>query len=123
MEQKIWRTQFGFRSGRGTADAVLLARPLIESALAANLVLLALDWSKAFDSVDPDGLVVAFARFGIPDKYCDMIRALPPEPSRARPCHGFAALETKSDKPSTQNPRVQKRAPLPPEPSTVRPCQ
>ena len=28
---------------------------------------------------------------------------LPPEPSRARPCHGFAALETKSNDPSTQN--------------------
>ena len=28
---------------------------------------------------------------------------LPPEPSRVRPCHGFAALETKSDDPYTQN--------------------
>ena len=41
---------------------------------------------------------------------------LPPEPSRARPCHGFAALEAKSDDP------VQKRAPLPPELSRARPC-
>ena len=28
---------------------------------------------------------------------------LPPEPSRARACHGFAPLETKSDDPSAQN--------------------
>ena len=28
---------------------------------------------------------------------------LPPQPSRVRPCHGFAALETKSEDPSTQN--------------------
>ena len=28
---------------------------------------------------------------------------LPPEPSRPRPCNGFAGLETKSDDPSTQN--------------------
>ena len=47
---------------------------------------------------------------------------LPPEPSRVRPYHAFAALETKSDDLSTQNPRVQRRAPLPPEPSRVRPC-
>ena len=26
-----------------------------------------------------------------------------PEPSKVRPCHGFATLETKSDDPSTQN--------------------
>ena len=41
---------------------------------------------------------------------------------RVRPCQGFAALETKSDDISTQNPRVQKRARLLPEPSRVRPC-
>ena len=28
---------------------------------------------------------------------------LPPEPSKVRPCHAFAALETKSDDSSTQN--------------------
>ena len=41
---------------------------------------------------------------------------LPPEPSRVRPCQGFAALETQTNDISTQNPRVQKRALLPPEP-------
>ena len=33
-----------------------------------------------------------------------------PEPSRARPCQGFATLEATNDDPSTQNPRIQKRA-------------
>ena len=47
---------------------------------------------------------------------------LPPEPSRARPCHGFAPFEAKSDDPSTQNRRGSKSALLPPEPSRVRPC-
>ena len=54
----------------------MIARQLIESALAATdgkLVLLVLGWSRAFDSV---GLVVALARFGISDRYCKMIRAI-----------------------------------------------
>ena len=46
---------------------------------------------------------------------------LPPEPSRARPCHGFAPLETKVTTLSRKTAGVQKRAPLPPEPSKVRP--
>ena len=36
---------------------------------------------------------------GLPQKRAP----LPPEPSRVRPCHGFAALDAKSDDPSTQN--------------------
>ena len=47
---------------------------------------------------------------------------LPPEPSRVRPCHGFAALETKNDDLCTQNRGAPKRAQLPPEPCRVRPC-
>ena len=61
-ENRIWHTQFGFCSGRGTADAFFVARRLVESALSekdGKVILLALNWSKAFDSVDPDRLVVA----------------------------------------------------------------
>ena len=36
--------------------------------------LLALDWARAFDSIDPDGLVVALARFGLPDMMLNMIK-------------------------------------------------
>ena len=32
-EDRIWETQFGFRTGHGTADAVFIARPAIERAL------------------------------------------------------------------------------------------
>ena len=35
---------------------------------------------------------------------------LPPEPSKVRSCHGFAALETKSDDPSHTEPRGSKSA-------------
>ena len=70
-ESGIWHTQFGFRSQRGTVDAIFVARRLLEQTLAhkdEQLVFLALDWSKAFDSVDPDRLSHALFRFGVPPR-------------------------------------------------------
>eukprot|EP00959_Pyramimonas_sp_CCMP1952_P109559 2291834-Pyramimonas_sp.AAC.1 len=52
-EDRIWQTQFGFRSKRGTADAVFLARRVLEDAWSTRdgkVYFLALDWAKAFDS-------------------------------------------------------------------------
>ena len=68
-EGRIWPTQFGFRSGCGCADALFIARRKVENAWArkdGNLLLLALDWAKTFDSISPAGLVNAMSRFGIP---------------------------------------------------------
>ena len=55
----IWPTQFGFKRGRGTHDALFIARRLQERAWATNngkIIFLALDWAKAFDSVSPEAL-------------------------------------------------------------------
>ena len=41
-----------------------------------QLVCLALDWAKAFDSVDPAALVVALQRFGIPNNICRIVQAI-----------------------------------------------
>ena len=52
-DARIWPTQFGFRIGRGCADALFVARRLLERTRAAkdgSVVFLALDWAKAFDS-------------------------------------------------------------------------
>ena len=78
-DARIWPTQFGFRTGRGCANALFVARRLLEQTCAAkngSLVFLALDWAKAFDSISPDGLIVALRRFGIPDGFCAMIHAI-----------------------------------------------
>ena len=75
-EKRIWPTQFGFRSKRGTSHALLMARTEIERTWAmrdGQSMLLALDWAKAFDSIDPDGLLTALSRFGIPGKFLSMI--------------------------------------------------
>ena len=78
-DARIWPTQFGFRTGRGCADALFVARRLLERTCAAkygSLVFSAVDWAKAFDSISPDGLIVALRRFGIPDVFCAIIRAI-----------------------------------------------
>jgi hypothetical protein len=78
-EQRLWPTQFGFRSQRGTRDAILLARRAIEQAWElkdGKVILLALDWAKAFDSVSPAGLIESLRRFGIPAPFRDMISSI-----------------------------------------------
>ena len=67
-EERIWKTQFGFRSNFGTNDALFMVRRLIDKAVASkneNLIILALDWAKAFDSIAPEALCLALRRFGI----------------------------------------------------------
>ena len=78
-ESKIWKTQFGFRSGRGTADAIFLARRVIEDAWATRdgeTLLLALDWAKAFDSVSPTALAASLRRFGLPDHFVRVVASI-----------------------------------------------
>ena len=75
---------WGFKSQHGTPDALFLARRLVDQAVACKdgqLVLLALDWAKAFDSVSPDALLTALHRFGLPESFwilSEASRALPP---------------------------------------------
>ena len=55
-EDRLWATQFGFKSGTGTRDALFLARRMLEATWqtkGGKLMFLALDWAKAFDSVSP----------------------------------------------------------------------
>ena len=78
-EDRVWHTQFGFKSNAGTRDALFLARRLIERAWEkkhGQLVSLALDWAKAFDSISPDSLSKALGRFGVPPRMLRVIRAI-----------------------------------------------
>ena len=76
VENKLWKSQFGFRSGHGTSDAIFVARRMMErchNSKDQSMILLALDWAKAFDSIDPASLIQALRRFGLPQHYLDMI--------------------------------------------------
>ena len=55
----------------------LMIRRIIDKALASKddaLIILALDWAKAFDSISPVGLCLALARFGVNDRLVRLIR-------------------------------------------------
>ena len=56
-EARIWLTQFGFKSGAGTTDALFITRRILDRMWADMVgkgIFLALDWSKAFDGIAPD---------------------------------------------------------------------
>ena len=67
-ESRITPTQFGFRSNCGTTDALFIIRRMMEDAWSrkdGSLLLLALDWSRAFDSLAPQGILNCLRRFGV----------------------------------------------------------
>ena len=79
LESRLWKTQFGFRSSRGTADALFVARREIERARCTargKSILLALEWAKAFDSVMPEALARFLTRFGMPQHFVSVIEAI-----------------------------------------------
>jgi hypothetical protein len=75
-EDRLTESQYGFRRHRGTVDAIHAARCFIELAWAqrgGHIALLALDWAKAFDSLDTGALKVAPVRLGVPADMVDFI--------------------------------------------------
>ena len=78
-EQRLTESQYGFRSGYGTQDALFVLRRRIEAARAqrdGKLPALALDWKWAFDSVDPAAMIVGLRRFGLPEHALDVIATI-----------------------------------------------
>ena len=73
--ERILQNQFGFKSKAGIIDALFLARSAIDHAIThgAPSHLIALDWSKAFDSLMPHALFHALNRFAIPSDMRSMI--------------------------------------------------
>ena len=66
-EERIRRTQYGFRPRRGTQQPLFLLRRFMEWSRMTdhNSQLLFLDWKQAFDSVDHKRMMQALQRFGI----------------------------------------------------------
>ena len=78
LDDRLWVSQYGFRRGRSTQDAIYVARRHIELACArrsGRVSLLALDWKKAVDSVHTTQLIQGLRRFGFPCKLLAIILA------------------------------------------------
>ena len=70
VEDRLWKSQFGFRKGHCAEDAIFVALRKMSQACArrhGQIQILALDWKKSFDSINTDSLIDALRRFGIPD--------------------------------------------------------
>eukprot|EP00959_Pyramimonas_sp_CCMP1952_P438632 9183010-Pyramimonas_sp.AAC.1 len=76
-ERSLAAAQFGFRSGRGTQDAIFAVRRRIGQALAGRdgrVGMGALDWKKAFDSINANAMITALGRLGLPPKVLGMVQ-------------------------------------------------
>ena len=69
-------TQCGFRQGRGTVDMIFTVRQLQEKCREQNrgLYITFIDLTKAFDTVNRDGLWKIMSKFGCPQKIINMVR-------------------------------------------------
>ena len=69
-------TQCGFRQGRGTTDMIFTVRQLQEKSREQNkgLYITFVDLTKAFDTVNRDGLWKIMAKFGCPQKFVNIVR-------------------------------------------------
>ena len=79
IDSKIWKTQFGFRPKKGTQDVIFILKRIIERYFNyknCSTTLLALNWAKVFDSIDPYCLYHALRRYGLPQKILNIIANL-----------------------------------------------
>ena len=70
LDPFLQKTQYGFRRKKSTAHAVHIIRRILDLGERTNrkINLILLDWKKAFDKVNQDGLFKAMERMGIDDK-------------------------------------------------------
>src|SRR3989442_15619795 len=71
-------SQCGFRPNRGTADMIFAARQLQEKCREQNkdLYTVFVDLSKAFDTVNRDGLWTVLRRFGCTERFTRILQSL-----------------------------------------------
>lgn len=82
-EKLLPETQFGFRPGRGTCEAIFSIRQLQEKSREQGrpLYLCFVDLEKAFDCVPREALWTILKKIGCPEKFVRMIRLLHDEMS------------------------------------------
>lgn len=71
-------SQFGFREGRSTCDAIFVLHTIIQKVLSKRKKLwcIFIDYQRAFDTVDRDALWVRLLQSGVSCKMIDMIKCI-----------------------------------------------
>ena len=78
IDDRIVDFQYGFRQGRSTAEPIFIARRVQELAErhGLHLYMLALDYSKAFDSIPHEKLIECLHRIGAPQKMTSLVQTI-----------------------------------------------
>ncbi len=78
LDKHLQKTLYGFKRKRGTADAIHLVRRIAEYGEKTThpLIMVLLDWEKAFDKVHREGLMLAMDRSGVDGKLIRLVREL-----------------------------------------------
>ena len=78
IESSMSDSQFGFRPGRGTTDAIFIIRQLIEKAKEHQIPIHFhfIDFKAAFDTIWRDALWKMLLKIGIPNKLVEIIKNL-----------------------------------------------
>ena len=78
IEPYLHPTQYGFRQARGTSQAIHLVRRILEAGEGSTnkLILILLDWEKAFDKLAPASIPHTLRRFGVPDQLVAAIESI-----------------------------------------------
>ena len=82
VDRFLQKTQYGFRRVRSTSDAIFLIRRILEHAEATQdrILLLLLDWEKAFDKVRHEALFITLQRMGVPEHLSELVKSLYSKP-------------------------------------------
>ena len=70
LEREISNTQFGFRKGKSTTQAMFIARRIQEYAERAGLpgTMIFLHWEKTFDKIKHEWLLLVLDSYQVPKK-------------------------------------------------------
>lgn len=82
IDDDIYKTQYGFRKDKSTAQAIYVARRLLDLSdrQGTNLTMILLDWEKAFDKIDQDRMLEALKRLCVPDRILKLIKLIYTKP-------------------------------------------
>ena len=75
-EKRIRRSQYSFRAHHSSDKALAIFRRMLDATHNNNDAQLHVDfydWAKAFDRINPQSLLIALKRFGLPTTYLEMI--------------------------------------------------
>ena len=78
IDHHMHKTQYGFRKAKITQQAIHIIRRILEAGESTTnrIILVLLDWEKAFDKLSREGLFSALHRANIPEKIIKVIQAI-----------------------------------------------